>query len=137
MQWYTDHNNYMPLCSGKMKGETQSLSGNVYLFPQWQGQCVHIIGGMDPSRAFQFHNNTCVNPMGEIYSGKFDTGTALTAGNRYYVPGGTSAKGFPYNKGNWSDWQATGQDLGSTVFDAVPNASVMVGWGRSLLGLPN
>ena len=33
--WYHDSDNFMPLCSGKMKGEAQTLSGNVYMYPQW------------------------------------------------------------------------------------------------------
>jgi hypothetical protein len=126
----------MPLCSGKMKGETQSLSGNIYLYPTWEGQCMHVIGGMDPSRAFVFSNNTCVNPTGQIYSGAFPVASAITKSNTFYVPGGTSSKSFPMSKGNWSAWQATGQDIGSVVHDTIPNSSVMVDWGRALLNIP-
>jgi hypothetical protein len=38
--WYTDTENFMPLCSGKMKGQAQTLSGNVYMYPQWGPQCM-------------------------------------------------------------------------------------------------
>lgn len=85
---YDDRNNFMPLCSGKMKGQTQSLSGNVYLFPQWEGQCLHVIGGMSPGNPFFFHNNTCVNDKPAIFSGASPLDTLVSAGNTYYVPGG-------------------------------------------------
>ena len=38
--WYTDTDNFMPLCSGKMKGQAQTLSGNIYMYPQWGPQCM-------------------------------------------------------------------------------------------------
>ena len=137
--WYNDRNNFMPLCSGKMKGETQTLSGNIYLFPQWQTNCVHVMGGMLPSEAFVFENNTCVNSGPEVYSGKFPLSTAKTGGNRYFVAGGdhpNSVTNFPCSRCNWASWKASGQDVGSTVANGPPNASVMIGWGRDLLGIP-
>ena len=67
--FYDDRNNFMPYCSGKMKGQKQRLEGNVYLYPEWGTQCVHVMGGMAGSYdPMVYVNNTCVARSAGIYS---------------------------------------------------------------------
>jgi len=135
--WYNDRNNFMPLCSGKMKGQTQRLSGNIYLYPSWGSNCVHILPGM-ATPPFVFENNTCVDNKATIYSGCSTPADATIRNNKYFVPGGSTPshiKGFPCDGGNWSAWQHT-QDQGSTISGEFPSVATMVGWGRDLLEIP-
>jgi len=132
----------MPLCSGKMKGEAQNLSGNVYMYPQWGPQCMHMMGGMDPAGApMYFMNNTCV-AQSTIYSScatAIDGSGQVLRGNSYFIDnpnykGGDIVPGFPCANGSWSAWLATGEDSGSTMSGEVPPIATMVGWGKKLLG---
>jgi hypothetical protein len=100
------------------------------------------MGGMDPAGApMKFFNNTCVARSGGVYTScstdsQTGNGQALS-NNKYFIPGMTDPDdiaGFPCEKGNWSKWQADGQDSGSTVSGAIPTNEVMAGWGRALLG---
>ena len=134
--WYHDSYNYMPYCSGKMKGQSQTLSGNVYLFPLWGTQCVHMMGGMDPGgEPMMYYNNTCVARNSDIYTSCSEDSTTgngqVLANNTYFVAGGL--KGFPCAS-TWPAWQAAGEDVGSTITDELPSVDTMVGWGRELLG---
>jgi hypothetical protein len=140
--WYNDHHNFMPLCSGKMKGQAQTLSNNVYLYPNWGPQCMHMMGGMNPAgEPMYFVNNTCIAKSAEIYSScttDMSGKGQVLRNNTYFVPGyGTNPKvtnGFPCSKGNWTDWVKTGEDVGSTISGDVPSVEVMAGWGKDLLG---
>jgi hypothetical protein len=132
----------MPLCSGKMKGQAQMLSGNVYMYPQWGPQCMHMMGGMDPAGApMYFVNNTCV-AQSAIYSScetATDGSGQVLHDNHYFIDnkdykGGDIVPGFPCTNGSWSAWLATGEDKGSTISGEVPTVAAMVKWGEDLLG---
>ena len=149
--FYADSENFMPYCSGKMKGQTQSLTGNVYLFPNWGPECVHMMGGMAAGVPMFYHNNTCVPSTSDIYS-SCDPDPSLNrySGNTYYLPSGVAQdgtiegfpcecadakhqKGAPCAKGNWSKWVSSGQDKGTKIIHGMPTTETMIGWGRDLL----
>ena len=49
----------------------QRLEGNVYLYPEWGTQCVHVMGGMAADGSYDpmvYVNNTCVARSAGIYS---------------------------------------------------------------------
>eukprot|EP00040_Diaphanoeca_grandis_P034838 m.217491 g.217491 ORF g.217491 m.217491 type:complete len:909 (+) comp33236_c0_seq15:2146-4872(+) len=136
--WYADRNNYMVYCSGKMKGQTQTLTGNIYIYPSWQNQCVHVLGGMSASSAMLFENNTCVDTHGSIYSTcTTDHSVAVYQNNKFFVTGGNDTKipQFSCADGSWKNWQASGQDTGSSMNGTIPSAQEMVAWGRDLLNI--
>jgi hypothetical protein len=122
-----------------MKGQQQKLQGNVYLYPEWGTQCVHVLPGMDVGNAMHYINNTCIARSADIYSScsEDQVNAQVLANNTYYVPGGETQQkivGFSCAGGNWTAWQATGQDAGSTIAGATPLVETMVGWGKELLG---
>ena len=133
----------MPLCSGKMKGQSQSLTGNVYMYPQWGPQCMHMIGGMGgkDGAPMAYTNNTCV-AQSTLYascSTATDGTGQVLKDNRYFIDnknysGGDQIPGFQCTNGSWSAWLQTGQDAGSTVSGKVPAVAEMVSWGEKLLG---
>eukprot|EP00729_Bicosta_minor_P006678 gene6678-34474_t len=137
--YYDDRDNYMPYCGGKMKGQTQTLAGNVYLFPQWGPECVHQLGGMKRDVPMYFFNNTCISNTPSIYTSCSEDQTVQKlSNNKFYVPGGNAADGkiagFPCSGGSWSTWQASGEDEGSSINGTMPAVAEMIAWGERLLG---
>ena len=150
--WYHDHDNFLPYCTGKMKGETQTLRRSVFLFPRWTS-CFKSMGGMakDPPQPMVWEENTCVNLNPDIYSTcSSDQSRQILANNTLFVQGAyTDAKtgatmipGFPCNDGNFTAYQQLGptqgqpvQDAGTTVSGKIPTVETMVGWGKKLLDM--
>lgn len=138
--YYDDEYNFMPYCSGKMKGETQILRQNVYLFPNWGTQCVYMMGGQLHGVPMIYQNNTCVARSANIYSScSLDQTASVYSQNHYFVPGGGAASegghvaGFPCEGGDWQKWVKAGQDVGSSMSGVRPSTETMMSWGRELL----
>ena len=143
--YYYDHDNFLPYCTGKMKGEAQTVRRNVYLFPRWTS-CFKSMGGMLADSPMVFEDNSCVNESPQIYSScSTDQTNQILANNTLFVSGAVvdpktgvvEIPHFPCNNGNFTAWQASGQDVGSTVSGTIPSTATMVGWGKALLAIPN
>ena len=102
------------------------------------------MGGMLADSPMVFEDNSCVNENPRIYSScSSDQTKQILANNTLYIKGAVvnpqtgvvEIPSFPCNNGNFTAWQASGQDVGSTVSGTIPSTATMVGWGRALLNI--
>eukprot|EP00731_Ephydatia_muelleri_P028718 Em0020g362a len=137
-------------------GHSKVVKYNVYVYPDAEHQvdkgaffsepyCANSDGASEiilPSGWGEvWVNNTCIigNPNVYEFSGCIPVGSnsgliPFTANNTFYAPGADiyiKCSSFQYTL---QDWQKKGYDIGSTVNDIVPVATIIV-WGKELLSL--
>ena len=138
-------------------GHSKVVKYNVYVYPDAEHQvdklgaffsepyCANSDGASEiilPSGWGEvWVNNTCIigNPNVYEFSGCIPVGSnsgliPFTANNTFYAPGADiyiRCSSFQYTL---QDWQKKGYDIGSTVNDIVPVATIIV-WGKELFGL--